>query len=216
MNQQGWEEHFMQREQHVQNPGMFVSEQGAAGPGGLGEVGQDQSKQDLVRQQNVILIAVRFEDFKAGIECNSLWVILLLTKKIMRNLKVESQVLFCGNVTTVSLVTPREPILKRWGGARLYKSLQQGAGNLNIKRLLLRENKISHMKSFRDLLCMGRCKHPGLLNHFFSMHLAIWGQSCFLYCSRTNSLFTIRDGKSGQWPTHTSSQLLCASWRGCR
>ena len=29
---------------------MFISEQGAAGPGGLGEVGQDQNKQDLVRQ----------------------------------------------------------------------------------------------------------------------------------------------------------------------
>ena len=40
----------MQGEQHVYSPGMFISEQGAGGPDGLGEVGQDQSKQDLVRQ----------------------------------------------------------------------------------------------------------------------------------------------------------------------
>ena len=31
-------------------------------------------------------------------------------------------------------------------------------------------------------------------NHFFPVHLAIWGQSCFLHCSHTNSLFTLRDG----------------------
>ena len=49
-----------------------------------------------------------------------------------------------------------------------------------------------------------------------SMHLAIWGQSCFLYCSHTNSWFTFRDGKSGQWPTHPPSQLLCTSWRESR
>ena len=102
------------------------------------------------------------------------------------------------------------------GGARLYKSLQQGAGNLNNKRWLLRENKIFHMRRFRDLLCMGRCKHLACWNHFFPMHLAIWGQSCFLYCSHTNSWFTFRDGKSGQWPTHPPSQLLCTSWRESR
>ena len=32
---------------------------------------------------------------------------------------------------------PRKLIPKGSGGARLYRSLQQGAGNLNIKRLLL-------------------------------------------------------------------------------
>ena len=31
------------------------------------------------------------------------------------------------------------------------------------------------------------------------MHLAIWGQSCLLYCSDTNSLFTERDGKCDRW-----------------
>ena len=46
------------------------------------------------------------------------------------------------------------------------------------------------------------------------MHLAIWGQSCFLHCSRTNSLFTIRDGECGGWPPLTSPQLLSAYWGG--
>ena len=47
------------------------------------------------------------------------------------------------------------------------------------------------------------------------MHLAIWGQSCFLHCSHTNSLFTIRDGECGGWPPLTSPQLLSAYWGGC-
>ena len=48
-------------------------------------------------------------------------------------------------------------------GARLYRSLQQGAGNLCIKRLLLiKENQISHIRDLA-LLCMGRCKYPDLL-----------------------------------------------------
>ena len=40
------------------------------------------------------------------------------------------------------------------------------------------------------------------------MHVAFWGQSCFLYCSLTNSLFTIRDGECGRWPPLTSPQFL--------
>ena len=45
-----------------------------------------------------------------------------------------------------------------WGeGARLYRSLQQGAGNLRIKRLLLiKENHISHIKGFSALLMYGK------------------------------------------------------------
>ena len=31
------------------------------------------------------------------------------------------------------------------------------------------------------------------------MHLAMWGQSCFLYCPHTNSLLNIRDGECGGW-----------------
>ena len=60
------------------------------------------------------------------------------------------------------------------------------------------------------------------------MHLAIWGQSCFLYCSQTNFLFIVRDGKCGGWlplslslslslshthtHTHTLSTVLSNTW----
>ena len=41
----------------------------------------------------------------------------------------------------------------------LYRSLQQGAGSLNIKRLLLiKENQISQVKEFSVFPYMGRCK----------------------------------------------------------
>jgi len=46
-------------------------------------------------------------------------------------------------------------------------------------------------------------------NHFFHMHLAIWGQS-FLYCWCNNSLFTIRGHKCGWRPPLTSCYLLSA------
>ena len=62
---------------------------------------------------------------------------------------------------TASQVTPRELFLRRQVGvgARLYRSLQQGAGNLNIKRsLLIKESQISCIKGFSTLLYMGRCK----------------------------------------------------------
>jgi len=59
-------------------------------------------------------------------------------------------------------------------------------------------------------------------NYFFHMHLGLWGQSCFLYCSHTNSLFTIRDGELGMTAPHIlsvshayqreSSQWLPNSW----
>lgn len=39
------------------------------------EVWQDQSRQDLAESWRVILTAMKLEDFKAGVEFNSLWVI---------------------------------------------------------------------------------------------------------------------------------------------
>ena len=54
------------------------------------------------------------------------------------------------------------------------------------------------------------------------MHLATWGQSCFLYCSCTNSLFTVRDGECCRHclshpPSSSSSwwlpnSCLCFTW----
>ena len=45
--------------------------------------------------------------------------------------------------------------------------LQQRAGSLNIKRLLLvKENQISQIKEFNAFLCMGRYKSLGTLKSF--------------------------------------------------
>ena len=47
------------------------------------------------------------------------------------------------------------------------EALQQSAGRLNIKRLLLiRENHITQVKEFSAFLCMGRCKSLGSLKSF--------------------------------------------------
>ena len=40
-------------------------------------------------------------------------------------------------------------------------------------------------------------------NHFFQVHLSIWGQSCFLHCSHTNSLVYLK-----RWPPLTCPLLL--------
>ena len=56
-----------------------------------------------------------------------------------------------------------------WGRVTLYRSLQQRAGSLNIKILLLiMENQISQLKEFYTFLCMGRCKSLGSLKSFLS------------------------------------------------
>ena len=47
------------------------------------------------------------------------------------------------------------------------EALQQSAGRLNTKRLLLiRENRITQVKEFSAFLCMGRSKTLGLLESF--------------------------------------------------
>ena len=49
---------------------------------------------------------------------------------------------------------PERAVLRRcWGGIRLYRSLHQGAGSSNIKRLLLIK-EISQVKEFSTFLCM--------------------------------------------------------------
>ena len=71
----------------------------------------------------------------------------------------------------------------RWGGqVRLHRSLQQRAGSLNIKWLLLvKENQISQVEEFRAFLCMGRCESLGELKSFLSYASQLSGaKSCFL------------------------------------
>ena len=65
-------------------------------------------------------------------------------------------------------VTLSERFWGAGGGVRLYRSLQQGEGSLNIKRLLIKKKQISEVKEFSDFLCMARCKSLGLLKPFLS------------------------------------------------
>ena len=63
---------------------------------------------------------------------------------------------------------PKRTALRRWGEEPGFtEALQQRAGSLNIKRLLLiKENQISQIKEFSTFLCMGRCKSLGSLKSF--------------------------------------------------
>ena len=104
------------------------------------------------------------------------------------------------------------------------RSLQQGTGNLNIKRLLLiKENQLFFIKGFSALLCIGICKHLGSLNSFLSYTSQLSGaKSCFLIVHILNSSFTIRGGKLSPThpPTHThtssSSALTGEVADGCQ
>ena len=87
-------------------------------------------------------------------------------------------------VNSISGDLERAASEKEREGARLYTSLQQGAGNLNIKRLLLiKETQVPCIKGFSAFLCMGRYKHPGLLKLFFMCIASILGQILPLDCS---------------------------------
>ena len=83
--------------------------------------------------------------------CNSmkLWAMLCrVLTKAMCNLKVDSSVLFHGNVRTWAQETVCQLTQESWlqggrEGARLYTSLQRGASNLNMKRLMLIKRKLN-------------------------------------------------------------------------
>ena len=56
--------------------------------------------------------------------------------------------------------------------------LQQRAGSLNSKRLLLiKGNQISEVKEFSAFLCMGKCKSLGSLKSFLSYASPLLGAS---------------------------------------
>ena len=86
-------------------------------------------------------------------------------------------------------------------GARLCRSLPQGVGNMNIKRLLLiKENQISCIKKFSAFLCMERCKHSGLLKSVLSHASRLSeAKSYFLIVLIPHSSFTISGGGCGRW-----------------
>ena len=61
------------------------------------------------------------------------------------------------------LSNPERTATRSQGEEPVYiEVLQQRAGSLNIKRLLLiRENQISQVKEFSTFLCVGRCGRLG-------------------------------------------------------
>ena len=60
---------------------------------------------------------------------------------------------------SISSNPERTELRRRWEKSGYVEVLQQRAGNLNIKRLLLtKENQISKIKEFSTFLCMKRCK----------------------------------------------------------
>ena len=78
---------------------------------------------------------------------------------------------------------PDTTALRRQGEEPGYTEvLQQRAGSLNIKRLLLiKGRQICQVKDFSSFLCMGRCKSPGSLKSFFphASPLSGAGVPCF-------------------------------------
>ena len=101
-------------------------------------------------------------------------------------------------------------------GARLCRCLLQGAGNMNIKRLLLiKENQISCIKEFSALLCMERCKHSGLLKSALSYASQLSeAKSYFLIVLILDSSFTVKGGCLLCFLEY--SMLLSLSWGGSR
>ena len=104
---------------------------------------------------------------------------------------------------------PRRQEGWRWkGGIRLYRSLQQEAGSLNIKRLpLIKENQIAQVKEFSPFLCMERCKSLGSLKSFLAYIFQLSGASILqffhvLYPTPTptpsSSVLTLQRGSSSR------------------
>ena len=104
---------------------------------------------------------------------------------------------------TASPVTQRELTTPRRRGEEpgYIEVLQQRAGSLNIKRLLLlKENQISQVKEFSAFLCMGKCKSLGSQKFIIPLICtsSIWGQrSVFHILSLLSSELVV--GAAAAW-----------------
>ena len=80
---------------------------------------------------------------------------------------------------------PERTALRRRGKESGYTEvLQQGAGSLNFKRVLLTKgSQISRVEQFSTLLCVGKCKSLGSLKSSLSyVYQLSWaGSSVFLH-----------------------------------
>ena len=96
---------------------------------------------------------------------------------------------------------PRELFPRRLEKESGYiEVIQQGTGNLNIKRLLLiKETQVPCVQGFSTFPCMGRYKHPGLLKLVFMCISSILGQVLPFDCSCPSFSVTLRGGGCGRW-----------------
>ena len=96
---------------------------------------------------------------------------------------------------------PRELFPRRLEKESGYiEVIQQGTGNLNIKRLLLiKETQVPCVQGFSTFPCIGRYKHPGLLKLFFMCISSILGQVLPFDCSCSSFSVTLRGGGCGRW-----------------
>ena len=91
-------------------------------------------------------------------------------------------------------INPEGTALRRQGEEPDYiKVLQQRAGSLSIKRLLLiKKNQISQVKEFRTFLCMGRFKSLGSLKLILLyVSQLTWGQCPVFFTSWASLGLTI-------------------------
>ena len=98
------------------------------------------------------------------------------------------------------------------GGVGLYRSLQKGAGSLNIKIvLLIKEKQISQVKELRAFLCLGGWKVWAYWNLSVHMHLNYLGpESCIFSDSPTPQLLGAHCQRGCAWWLLDSRR--CFSW----
>ena len=117
--------------------------------------------------------------------------------------------------------SPERTALRRRGEKPGYiEVLQQRAGSLNIKRLLLiKENQLSQVKEFSALLYMGRCKRLNSLKSFIHIRLSYLGfpggsDSKHLLAMRETQVWSLgwEDPLEKETATHSSTLAWKIPW----
>ena len=91
---------------------------------------------------------------------------------------------------------PEKTASRRWGDEPGYiEVLQQRAGSLNIKRLLIiKENQIFQAKEFRTFVCMGRCKSLDSLRSFLWYAPRLLGPVSYIFHILSSSESPLESG----------------------
>lgn len=108
------------------------------------------------------------------------------------------------------------------GSQDIYKFLQQ-THSQNIKKLLLiKENKIAHVKEFMEtpLLSLGICKNLGSPESLLWYVLQLSGVNILCFLAESSQAASLRGGYSGWWldgghPASILSFLVDHHWGSC-